>query len=415
VSSPLSVANSAVDVLRTDTTVSARSAFGEIKAWERDDRKRLGPKDLLIIDEASTLGVEWARDLIVEARKRGALVHLYGDDRQFQAVAYGDALGMARAIEPGVDMKMAVRQTIGWQARATEDLRAGRVREALEAYNRDGHIHRHLTQADARAAIVAEWKDIERGGIDREGVECGIETMTNSERCELNPLVRRAHDEFGRLSGPEVKLETMDGLTPYRAGDRVIIRANIREAELHNGSVATVRKVKGPVLFVERRDGKVVPIDTRSEQGSQIQHAYAYTEYREQGSKRYAELHMVDALVHQRSLTVGMTRHTHHYSMHYSAEKVGSFENLVVFGERERNKTSLDDFTVRDLAAEKREVEQQQQKIDEKVRRSQTVQSRRTVKSIGDWAVEYNARKAAEEEDRSRKIEPPKRSRGRGR
>jgi hypothetical protein len=49
---------------------------------------------------------------------------------------------------------------------------------------------------------------------------------------------------------------------------------------------------KGSVLFVERRDGKVVPIDTRSEHGSQIQHTYAYTEYREQGSKRYAELHM---------------------------------------------------------------------------------------------------------------------------
>ena len=29
---------------------------------------------LLIIDEVSTLGVEWARDVIVEARKRGAVV-----------------------------------------------------------------------------------------------------------------------------------------------------------------------------------------------------------------------------------------------------------------------------------------------------------------------------------------------------
>jgi hypothetical protein len=72
----------------------------------------------------------------------------------------------------------------------------------------------------------------------------------------------------------------------------------------------TVKRVQGSILFVERRDKKVVPIDTRSEHGSQIQHAYAHTEYREQGKNRYAELQMVDSLVHQRSLTVGMTRHT---------------------------------------------------------------------------------------------------------
>jgi hypothetical protein len=411
----VSVANSAVDVLRTDTNVPARSAFGEIKAWERDDRKRLGPKDLLIIDEASTLGVEWGRDLVKEARARGAVVWETGDDKQFQAVAYGDALGMAREIEPGVDMKTAVRQTVGWQARATEDLRAGRVREALSAYNRAGHIHRHVTQADARAAIVAEWKDIERGGIDREGVECGVETMTNLERMALNVPLRAAHGDLGRLHGPEALLETMDGPTPYRAGDRVIIRANIREAELHNGSVATVRKVKGSVLFVERRDGKTVPIDTRSEKGSQIQHAYAYTEYREQGSKRYAELHMVDSLVHQRSLTVGMTRHTHRYSMHYSGEKVGSFENLVAFGERERNKTSLDDFTVRDLVAEQREVELAKTRYmtpDPPRRSVESPQERTRTFTIATDALE---RHRAAEEERAMKIEPPKRARGRGR
>jgi hypothetical protein len=40
---------------------------------------------------------------------------------------------MARAIEPGIDMKTTMRQKTEWQARATEDLRAGRIREALDA------------------------------------------------------------------------------------------------------------------------------------------------------------------------------------------------------------------------------------------------------------------------------------------
>jgi hypothetical protein len=71
--------------------------------------------------------------------------------------------------------------------------------------------------------------------------------------------------------------------------------------------------VQGSVLFVERRDGQTVPIDTRRFPG--VQHGYAHTEYREQGSTRYAELHLVDQHVNQRSLVVGMTRHTHRYGM----------------------------------------------------------------------------------------------------
>jgi hypothetical protein len=190
---------------------------------------------------------------------------------------------------------------------------------------------------------------------NRDAVECGIETLTTAERIELNALARKAQDELGRLHGPEVTLETLDGPTPYRAGDRVIIRETIRDAGLHNGSVATVKRVQGSVLFVERRDGHTVPIDTRQFPG--VQHGYAHTEYREQGSTRYAELHLVD----QRSLVVGMTRHTHRYGMHFSAEAVGSFENLVQFGERSRDKISLGDFAVRDLAAEQREAQKQAQ------------------------------------------------------
>jgi hypothetical protein len=132
---------------------------------------------------------------------------------------------------------------------------------------------------------------------------------------------------------------------------------HIRDAGLHNGSVATVNRVQGSVLFVERRDGNTVSIDTRQFPG--VQHGYAHTEYREQGSTRYAELHLVDQHVNQRSLVVGMTRHTHRYGMHFSAEAVGSFENLVQFGERSRDKVSLDDFAVRDLVAEQREAQEQ--------------------------------------------------------
>jgi hypothetical protein len=74
------VANSAVEVLRTETDVPARSVASELWQWSQD-RERMGPRDLLIIDQASTLGTAWACDLLAEARTRGTVVVLLGDHR----------------------------------------------------------------------------------------------------------------------------------------------------------------------------------------------------------------------------------------------------------------------------------------------------------------------------------------------
>jgi hypothetical protein len=67
-----------------------------------------------------------------------------------------------------------------------------------------------------------------------------------------------------RLHGPDVTLETMDGPTPYRAGDRV---------------------------------------DTRQFPG--VQHGFAYTENREQRLDPLRGAAVVDALVHHRGSYLG--------------------------------------------------------------------------------------------------------------
>ncbi len=107
---------------------------------------------------------------------------------------------------------------------------------------------------------------------------------------------------MGRLAGDDVRLETIDGNVPYAVGDRVIVRETIREADLINGSVGMVRGIDDATLQIERRDRKGVPVDTRKHPG--VQHGYCSTEYREQGSRRYAELQLVTEHVNQRSLTV---------------------------------------------------------------------------------------------------------------
>jgi len=336
----VSIANSAVEVLRRETDVPARSIAKELYEWSQE-RERLGPRDVLIIDEVSTLGTKQGAELLKDAHERGATVLALGDDKQFQAVAHGNALTvMQRAVgENTIDLDKTRRQMESWQREATEAVRRGGVREALDAYQERGFVHESGSQDEARTALVDRWRVIEGSGV-----ECGIEAYTNKERIAVNALARDEWHAMGRLAGDDVLLETVDGKTPYAIGDRVIIRETIRKVGLINGSVGTVRGVDDATLQIERRDGVVVPVDTRDHPG--MQHGYCSTEYREQGSTRYAELQLVTAHVNQRSLTVGMTRHTHEYGMFYSREAVGSYDDLVGLGLRTKSKELASDYRV---------------------------------------------------------------------
>jgi len=334
----VSVANSAVDVLRGETDVPARSVAKELYEWGQD-REQLTDRDLLIIDEVSTLGTAQGAALLHDAHERGAVVIALGDDKQFQAVAHGNALElMQRAVgDRSVDLEKTRRQSETWQREATQSVRRGDVREAIDAYRDRGFVYESGSQDEARAALIDRWRAIEHSGV-----ECGIEAYTNRERIAINALAREEWRAMGRLAGDDQRLETVDGNVPYAVGDRVIVRETIREAGLYNGSVGTVRSVDDATLQIERRDGVVVPVDTREHPG--VQHGYCSTEYREQGSTRYAELQLVTEHVNQRSLTVGMTRHTDEYGMFYSREAVGSYDDLVTLGLRTRSKELASDY-----------------------------------------------------------------------
>ena len=334
----VSVANSAVDVLQRETGVPARSVAKELYEWSQE-RDRLTNRDLLIIDEVSTLGTAQGAALLQEAHERGAAVIALGDDKQFQAVAHGSALElMQRAVgDRSVDLEKTRRQSEGWQREATEAVRRGEIRSAIDAYRERGFVRESGSQNEARAALIDRWRTIESGGV-----ECGIEAYTNRERIAINELAREHWRNMGRLAGEDVRIETIDGNVPYAVGDRIIVRETIREAGLINGSVGIVRGIDDATLQIERRDGIVIPLDTREHPG--VQHGYCSTEYREQGSTRYAELQLVTQHVNQRSLTVGITRHTAEYGMFYSREAVGSYDDLVGLGLRTNAKELASDY-----------------------------------------------------------------------
>ena len=202
--------------------------------------------------------------------------------------------------------------------------------------------------------------------IVADGRECQIETFTNATRVALGELVRPELRALGKLAGDDVRLRTMDGvhfedgLVPFAIGERVIMRASVREAGVDNGDTGTVRGITGAVLHVEREDGRFVAIDTRTEDGAMIQHATVRVEYGLQGRTLEATVQHFGANVSRRSAYTGASRHEAEYHAVMSREVFPEgFEGFVQRASRLSDKDLAMDFTVRDLAAEKREAQKQ--------------------------------------------------------
>lgn len=320
--------HAAVAILRGDNELPSRTVSKEVYEWARG-RDLPTDRDVIIGDEFSMVGTENGRALLEGAQRAGSVIIALGDDKQFAPVARGDALSIMKdAVSERVDLQTTARQREPFMRGATEALRAGNVRAGLEAYHSRDFVHEAGTQSDARKGMVEKWRELQARGVD-----AGMTTYTNRERVAVNRLAREAWKEMGRLQSRDVTLNTLDGAVPYAAGDRVIVRANLKELGLANGSRADVVRVEDRSLVLRREDGVNVRLDTSVH--PDVQHAYCVTEHREQGATRPAELQLFTPMVDQRSLVVGMTRHTTEYHGYYSREVFeGGFDDLVRMGER---------------------------------------------------------------------------------
>jgi hypothetical protein len=81
--------------------------------------------------------------------------------------------------------------------------------------------HSQARNASRTPAIVAAWKTIERGGIELNGVACGIEALINAEHIELNALARQAQASSSRGTVPKQSTRRSPTDT-ISVGERVI-------------------------------------------------------------------------------------------------------------------------------------------------------------------------------------------------
>ena len=157
----VTLSTNAAHVMATEGLAEAYNvaqALGRREDGSTGRTLQLGPRDVVVIDEATQVSTEDLAALQALARAAGARVVLVGDTAQLGAV---DAGGMMRLIAEDLghwELAEVHRFDAEWEALASLQLRQG-ARSALQAYDARGRIrgaHQAQAERDAVSLYLAD-------------------------------------------------------------------------------------------------------------------------------------------------------------------------------------------------------------------------------------------------------------------
>ena len=348
--------------IRSRTIASLEHAWGQ-------GREQLGPRDVLVVDEAGMIGSRQMERVLSQARDAGAKVVMVGDPEQLQAIEAGAAFRSVTERHGAAEITEIRRQREGWQRDATRALATGRTGEAIHAYDGKGMVHAADTREQARGELVDGW---DRARQAEPGKSRIILTHTNAEVQSLNGEARDRLRASGDL-GEDVTVKAERGERQFATGDRIMFLRNERGMGVKNGTLATIERVSPEGMAVRLDDGRGVAFDTRDY--AHVDHGYAATFHKSQGVTVDRAHILATPGMDRHSAYVGMSRHRDAVQLHYGRDDFADQRQLVRALSRDRGKDMAGDYALpeQDQArafADRREIRfpERARQVVEKVR-----------------------------------------------
>ncbi|WP_109809234.1 Ti-type conjugative transfer relaxase TraA [Sphingosinithalassobacter portus] len=327
----------AAEGLESGSGIASRTIASLEHQWGQD-RELLNSKSVLVIDEAGMIGTRQIERVITEAEKHSAKVVLVGDPQQLQAIEAGASFRSIAERHGAVEITEVRRQHEDWQRDATRHLATGRTAEALDAYERAGHIHAAETREAAREQLIERW---DRGRQAKPDAGRIILTHTNDEVRELNEAARGRMRAAGDL-GEDVSLQVERGSRDFAAGDRVMFLKNERGLGVKNGTLGTIRSVNALSMAVTLDDGRQLAFDLKDY--DHIDHGYAATIHKAQGMTVNRVHVLATPGLDRHGAYVALSRHRDSVELHYGKDDFANRDRLALTLARERGKDMASDY-----------------------------------------------------------------------
>jgi Ti-type conjugative transfer relaxase TraA len=244
--------------------------LGEVK----DGARILGPRVVLVLDEAGMVGTRDIAKLVDMARTAGAKLILVGDPRQLPEIAVGGAYGALAARLGAIELSENRRQRDAWERAALDHLRRGDAPSALATYDAHGRIHLASTIAQARADVVERWSQARASGI-----EAVMLAASRRDVDALNLLARIDRRRRRELGADVMVTESRS----FAIGDEVVCNRNSRRIGVLNGTRGTVLGWSDRLLTIDTMDG-LVDLPRNYIEAGHLDHGYATTIHKAQGA-----------------------------------------------------------------------------------------------------------------------------------
>jgi Ti-type conjugative transfer relaxase TraA len=241
----------------------------------------LGPKSVLVVDEAGMVGTRMMRRTVEFTARAGALLVLTGEERQIQSIEAGGGFSAIKKRVGSANLVEIKRQREEWAREAVKDFADGESGKGLRAYAERGLVTVADDRRQAMEALVEAWKE---QGLRNPG-EQFILTGTRLEAAILNRMIQQERRNAGLLSGESVSVP--DTNETLAAGDRILFIRKSRLYGVENGTQGDVVAVDfGP-------DTGTASLTVRTDSGDQVRFAlqdyahvrpgYASTTHKKQG------------------------------------------------------------------------------------------------------------------------------------
>ena len=278
------VAGATAQRLKDDASLDRAFTTDGLCNSVEDDRIHLGPRTVVVMDEAGMADTERLSRLAeVTAQSHSKLV-LVGDSAQLSPIGAGGLFEALRDRVPSAELTEVHRANHEWERRAWEQVRNGEPGPALASYQAHDRFHVHDTRAQAAEAMVSDWDEARRSLPAGKSVM--ITDASNAERDQINAMAQERRAQAGELGSHRVELPGK----PYglRAGDEVIFSAQFHsfgQKRIENGISGTVvdaaRDRDRVMIETHEREPREVEVDT--DRFSDLSLSYAVHVYKAQG------------------------------------------------------------------------------------------------------------------------------------
>ncbi len=298
-------------------------------------------KEIWLVDEAAMVPNPVMGELLDVAWRNNAKVVLIGDEKQLCAIGRGGAFKACVERFGSVSLEQIVRQKDEHCRVITENIAAGKIREALFQMNENGAWNHKETEQEAIQNMMNIWYE----NYKKQPQNSFVLLEYRNEYVRLfNSHIHDVLQARGELGSDNIKVNTARyGFMNFSMGDSIVFRANNAELGMHNGQRGILIAADRHRFVVQINDNQSIEFDPY--QYTDFQHGYAGTIHSTQGLTFDYVYTLHSHHVDQRLFYVANSRHK--LSCHYFS-----------YGDQARVYQDVSRLPARDFCSEslKREV-----------------------------------------------------------